>query len=152
VGNGPFPTELQNSIGDRLRTTGGEYGATTGRPRRCGWLDLISLKYSLQINGIQELALTKIDVLDDFDEIQVATGYELDHRPLRSYPSDIKTLETVNPVYRRFRGWNTKISDVRKFSRLPLPAQRYIRFIEKEIGVPIKYVSVGARRDQTIAR
>ncbi len=152
VGNGPFPTECLDATGERLRTAGHEFGATTGRPRRCGWLDMVSLKYSLEVNGIKEIALTKLDVLDEFDEINICTAYESDGRALKSFPTDLQTLERVKPIYKTYRGWNEKISGAKKYRRLPARAQRYIEAIEKLAGVRVSIVSVGARRDQTISR
>ncbi|HEY4612871.1 MAG TPA: adenylosuccinate synthase [Bacteroidota bacterium] len=150
VGNGPFPTEQKNEIGERLRTIGGEYGATTGRPRRCGWLDMVSLKYSILINGIEKLAVTKLDVLDDFDEINVCTGYKLNGELLRKFPTDLQSLDAVEPVYRTFPGWKTKISDIRRYRDLPPKARKYIEAIASLSDTDIWMVSVGARRDQTI--
>ncbi|MGA7159434.1 MAG: adenylosuccinate synthase [Bacteroidota bacterium] len=152
VGNGPFPTEYTDGIGERLRTVGHEYGSTTGRPRRCGWLDMVSLKYSLDINGVQEIALTKLDVLDDFDEIKICTGYKKGGRTMKSFPSDLQTLERIEPVYHSYSGWKEKISAAQKYKELPKNAQRYIDAIAKLSGVPVSIVSVGARRDQTILR
>lgn len=150
VGNGPFPTEQANEIGERLRSIGGEYGATTGRPRRCGWLDLVSLSYSIRINGIEKLAITKLDVLDDFDEIQVCVGYRHEGTALRRFPTDVQTLQAVEPVYRTFRGWKTNTSQVRRYRDLPANARTYIEAIASLTRTPIWMVSVGARRDQTI--
>ncbi|MCI0706551.1 MAG: adenylosuccinate synthase [Ignavibacteriae bacterium] len=150
VGNGPFPTEQLNEIGERLRTIGGEYGATTGRPRRCGWLDTVSLKYSIQVNGIEKLAITKLDVLDEFDEIHVCVAYKLNGKKLERFPSDLQSLETVEPVYRTFPGWKTKTSDIRRYKDLPTKARKYIEAIASLSGAAIWMVSVGARRDQTI--
>ena len=152
VGNGPFPTECTDGIGERLRTVGNEFGTTTGRPRRCGWLDMVSLNYSLEINGIREIALTKLDVLDDFEEIKICTGYNYERRALKSFPSDLQTLEHVEPVYHSYKGWKEKISAAKKYKQLPKQAQRYIETIVKLSGVPVSIVSVGARRDQTILR
>jgi adenylosuccinate synthase len=152
VGNGPFPTELLDPTGERLRKIGGEFGATTGRPRRCGWLDMVSLKYSIQVNGISEIALTKLDVLDEFDEILVCTGYTVDGKPLKSFSSDVATLDAVTPVYKKFKGWKQNISGIRKYSKLPAATIKYIEAIEKLSGTKISLVSVGARRDQTIVR
>jgi len=152
VGNGPFPTELIDPTGERLRKIGGEYDATTGRPRRCGWLDMVSLKYSIQVNGISEIALTKLDVLDDFDEIKVCTGYIVDGKPLKSFSSDVATLDTVTPVYKSFKGWKENITGIRKYKQLPRATVKYIEAIEKLSGTKISLVSVGARRDQTIVR
>jgi adenylosuccinate synthase len=152
VGNGPFPTEYTDGIGERLRTVGHEFGSTTGRPRRCGWLDMVSLRYSLEINGVKEIALTKLDVLDDFDEIKICTAYAIGKRTLKAFPSDVQTLERVKPVYRSYKGWKEKISGVKKYRQLPKHAQQYIEAIAKLSGVPVSIVSVGARRDQTILR
>ncbi len=150
VGNGPFPTELTNETGEQLRKIGGEYGATTGRPRRCGWLDMVSLNYSIRVNGIREIALTKLDVLDSFDEIKICTAYNVGSKPLKSFPTDIQTLEKISPVYKTVKGWKEKISGVKKFKQLPKNAQKYIELIEKISGAKVSIVSVGARRDQTI--
>jgi adenylosuccinate synthase len=152
VGNGPFPTELNNATGEQLRKIGGEYGATTGRPRRCGWLDLVSLTYSIRINGIREIALTKLDVLDSFDEIKICTAYNVGSKPLKSFPTDIQTLEKILPTYKTVKGWKEKISGVKKFKQLPKNAQKYIELIEKISGAKVSIVSVGARRDQTITK
>jgi adenylosuccinate synthase len=150
VGNGPFPTELENEIGERLRTTGGEFGATTGRPRRCGWLDLVSLAYSLRVNGVQRIAITKLDVLDEFDQINVCVGYRLNGKKLSSFPTDVQTLEQVKPEYRSFKGWQTRTSDRRKFKDLPAAARAYIEAITRLTKTDVWMVSVGARRDQTL--
>jgi adenylosuccinate synthase len=150
VGNGPFPSEQENEIGERLRKTGGEFGATTGRPRRCGWLDTVSLRYSIRVNGIQRVAITKLDVLDEFKEIKVCTGFKVGGKTLTHYPTDAPTLEAVEPVYRTFKGWQSGTSDIRSYGRLPKEAKKYIEAIGKMIGTDIWMVSVGARRDQTL--
>lgn len=150
VGNGPFPTELADSTGERLRTIGGEFGATTGRPRRCGWLDLVSLGYSIRVNGISRIAVTKLDVLDHFDEIRVCVAYELDGRRLRRFPTDVQTLERVRPIYKSFKGWKTPTSDIRSYRRLPPRARTYVEFMSSALDVDVWMVSVGARRDQTL--
>jgi adenylosuccinate synthase len=152
VGNGPFPTECMDETGEKLRSVGHEFGATTGRPRRCGWLDMISLNYSILVNGVKEIALTKLDVLDGFDEIRICTGYKIDGRVLKLFPTDLQTLERITPVYKSYKGWKEKISDIKRYGKLPERAQRYIEAIEKLSGVPVSIVSVGARRDQTIRR
>ena len=152
VGNGPFPTESMDETGQRLRAVGHEFGSTTGRPRRCGWLDMVSLRYSLTVNGVMEIALTKLDVLDGFDEIRICTGYTHEGKALRTFPSDVETLEHIQPVYRSFGGWREPISGARRYGQLPKQARRYIETIEKLSGVPVSIVSVGARRDQTITR
>jgi adenylosuccinate synthase len=150
VGNGPFPTEQTNEIGERLRKTGGEYGATTGRPRRCGWLDLVSLQYSIRINGIQRIAITKLDVLDEFEEINVCTGYRVNGRKIGNFPTDLRTLDIIEPEYRTFKGWKDATSNVRSYSRLPARARVYIKAIAAALRTNIWMVSVGARRDQTL--
>jgi adenylosuccinate synthase len=150
VGNGPFPTELDDSTGELLRSVGGEFGATTGRPRRCGWLDLVSLRYSVRVNGIQSLALTKLDVLDGFEEILLCEGYEVNGTLLRHFPTDVKTLERVVPRYRSMKGWKTATSGIRRPADLPPRAQAYIRAIGRYLETPVRMVSVGARRDQTL--
>ena len=152
VGNGPFPTEELNDIGETLRKVGGEYGATTGRPRRCGWLDLFSLKYSAMVNGIEELALTKLDVLDSFEKIKVCTGYKYKDKPLKSFPLDLCTIEDIEPVYETLPGWKTEIAGARSYSQLPHNCRSYIEFIEKYLETPVKVVSVGATREETISR
>jgi adenylosuccinate synthase len=150
VGNGPFPTELKNEIGEQLRTTGGEFGATTGRPRRCGWLDVVSLKYSIRVNGIQKIVITKLDVLDEFKEIKVCTGFKVGGKTLRHYPTDSQTLDAVEPVYKTFKGWQAKTSDIRNYRKLPKEAKQYIEAIGEMLETNIWMVSVGARRDQTL--
>ena len=150
VGNGPFPTELGHEVGEQLRVTGGEYGATTGRPRRCGWLDLVSLRYSIRVNGIQKIAITKLDVLDDFDEINMCIGYRVNGKNVADFPTDVQTLEVVEPFYRTFRGWKTTISDVRSYSKLPARTRTYLKAIASLLRTDIAMVSVGARRDQTL--
>lgn len=150
VGNGPFPTEQSNDLGERLRSIGGEYGATTGRPRRCGWLDAESLRYSIRVNGIQRIAITKLDVLDEFKEIKVCTGFTIDGKKLRHYPTDSQTLDIVQPVYKTFKGWQEKTSNIRNYNKLPKEAKNYIEAIGKILDTNIWMVSVGARRDQTL--
>ncbi len=150
VGNGPFPTELIESTGERLRTIGHEFGATTGRPRRCGWFDAVALRYSAMINGIQKIAITKIDVLDAFDEIRVCIGYEYDGRRLKTFPTDVRSLEHITPVYETFEGWKVPLSNISSYHELPLQARRYIETLSHLTGTGVALVSVGPRRDQTI--
>lgn len=152
VGNGPFPTEQLNEVGETLRKIGGEYGATTGRPRRCGWLDLFSLKYSVMVNGIEEVALTKLDVLDSFDEIKVCIGYKYQGRQLKSFPLDLCTIEDIEPVYETLPGWKAKIAGAKAYGELPANCRSYVEYIEKYLEAPARLVSVGATRDQTISR
>ncbi len=148
VGEGPFPTELKNDIGEKLRAEGSEFGATTGRPRRCGWLDLVALKYSVQINGISSIVLTKLDVLNTFDTIQVCTAYESKGHA----SNDFLFAQNANaqPVYKEFKGWKTDISGCRTLSELPAATRAYVDYIQEQVGVPVDVVSVGADRSQTI--
>lgn len=150
VGNGPFPTELINETGERLRKIGGEFGATTGRPRRCGWLDAVSLRYSVMINGITHIAITKLDVLDQFEQIKICTGYSYKGKILKTFPSDVQSLTSIEPIYETFEGWNTSISDVRSYNDLPANARNYVEAMSELTGTKIQIISVGARRDQTI--
>jgi adenylosuccinate synthase len=150
VGNGPFPTELNDATGERMRSIGHEFGATTGRPRRCGWLDAVALRYSVMINGVSSIAITKIDVLDAFDEIKVCIGYEVEGKRLRSFPTDVATLERVIPIYETFPGWKTSLAGISAHRDLPAPARRYLDAIAHMSGAPVHLVSVGPRRDQTI--
>ncbi len=150
VGNGPFPTELDDALGEELRRTGNEYGATTGRPRRCGWLDLVALRYSAMINGFTDLAITKLDVLSGHDEIQVCTRYEVDGRTLSRFPADGQILERVQPIYETLPGWSESIAGVDTFDALPETAQSYLKFIASQLGVGISMISTGPKRNQTI--
>ena len=150
VGSGPLPTELTGDAGERLRDLGGEYGATTGRPRRCGWFDAVVVQYSARVNGLTGLALTKLDVLDSFEEIRIATGYRAGGHALESFPADLPLLEDVEPVYETLPGWNTSTSDARAVEDLPSEARRYIKRIEELTGIPVWYVSVGTGREQII--
>jgi len=152
VGNGPFPTELFDEDGDKLRKNGQEFGATTGRPRRCGWLDLVALKYAVRLNGINELALTKMDVLDSFKTFKLCTAYKIDNEITDIFPSSIEKLEQIEPVYKSFDGWNTNINEIDSFEDLPQKALEYIDFIESYIGVSFKLVSTGPKRSETILR
>jgi adenylosuccinate synthase len=150
VGEGPFPTELKEELGETLRERGSEFGATTGRPRRCGWLDLVALKYAVRINGIHALALTKLDVLSGFDTIPVCTSYRSDDGEDLPYNGNSVFLDSVEPVYRNMDGWKMDLGSCRIFEDLPRAARDYIRFIEEQTGVPIVLVGVGPNRDQTI--
>lgn len=150
VGNGPFPTELTGDEGERLRTWGNEFGATTGRPRRCGWFDTMLLQYSARINGIQEMAVTKLDVLSHLDEIQICTGYRLNGKVLKTFPTDEKRLEKLKPVYESVPGWKQPLHEIKQYDDMPENAKRYISILEELTGIPARIISVGARRDQTI--
>ena len=150
VGEGPFPTEQLNPIGERLRTVGHEFGATTGRPRRCGWFDVVALQHSARVNGISRLVITKLDVLDAFDEIQVCTGYELNGKRVKGFPVDVGTLERITLVYESFEGWNTSIVDVTAYEALPPNAKKYLQALSRLTDIPLWFVSVGPRRDQSL--
>jgi adenylosuccinate synthase len=150
VGNGPFPTEQLNPSGERLRATGHEFGATTGRPRRCGWFDAMAMRYSAMINGIDPVAITKLDVLDDLDDIPVCVGYEYNGRRLKTFPSDLSSLERITPVYEVFKGWKTPISGIRTYAELPENARKYVEALAHLTGTRLWVLSVGPRRDQSI--
>ncbi len=150
VGNGPFPTELFNEEGKKLQEVGAEFGATTGRPRRCGWFDAFLTSYSVMINGIKDAAITKLDVLSEFDEIKVCVGYELNGKQLKTFPNDIYTLENVVPIYETLSGWKKDISGITDYDDLPVETKEYLKFIETHTGVNFKIISVGAKRSQTI--
>ncbi len=149
VGHGPFPTELLDEHGEQLRKTGAEYGATTGRPRRCGWFDAFLLKYSVMINGIDSVAITKLDVLSDFEEIKVCVGYSINGKTLKSFPNDSDGLSSAKTVYETLPGWKTGISDCKSYSELPQKTKDYLNFIAKAGGFKIDIVSVGPKRSQT---
>jgi len=150
VGSGPFPTELFDQDGEALRAIGHEYGATTGRPRRCGWLDLVALKYAVMMNGVSELIMMKSDVLNDFDTIKVATAYKIGEETVDYFPYE--SNEEVTPVYTEFKGWKSDITKIRDYNELPQELKDYIAFIEKETGCPIKIVSIGPDRSEIIMR
>jgi len=150
VGQGPFPTELLDKTGDRLRKEGNEFGATTGRPRRCGWLDIELLKFAALINGFTELAITKLDVLDTFPEIKICTHYTMNGKKVSYFDGDSKFLSTVKPVYKTMKGWPKPVSKVKKYSGLPIEAKNYLKEIEKLTGVKITYISTGAQRHEII--
>lgn len=150
VGSGPFPTELPEETGNILREKGHEYGATTGRPRRCGWLDLVALKYSIMINGVTQLFMTKADVLSDFDVIRICTGYKHDGHITEHMPYDLQ--EVSSPEYIEMKGWNCDISQITKKVEIPEALNDYIHFIEKETGIPLTIVSLGPDRKQIIFR
>lgn len=150
VGNGPMPTEMEEPVHSRTRQEGGEYGATTGRPRRCGWLDMVALKYVCEINGMTDIILTKLDVLSIFDKIKVCTAYMYKGKKISGFMSDSSELSKCTPVYKTLTGWKTDITKARKYSDLPKEAKDYIRFIEKETGVKVSIVSVGPDREQIL--
>jgi adenylosuccinate synthase len=150
VGEGPFPTELRDETGDKIREKGGEYGATTGRPRRCGWFDAVVVNHSIRINGIREMVITKLDVLNDFDTINVCVGYRADGNVFYHVPSNLEILKRSEPVYEELSGWETEIKGARNFKDLPSKARRYLKRIEKLIGTKITMISVGSERDETV--
>ncbi|HVS14335.1 MAG TPA: adenylosuccinate synthase [Thermoanaerobaculia bacterium] len=156
VGEGPFPTELpdakESAPGSRLRTRGNEYGTTTGRPRRCGWLDLVVARYARRVNGIGAIALTKLDVLDSFDEIQLCDAYRIDGELVRELPADLGSLARAEPVYESFPGWRTSTEAALEHADLPAPARAYVETIEERVGAPIELISTGPRREETIVR
>ena len=152
VGTGPFMTEQSNKIGDYLIEKGAEFGTVTGRRRRCGWLDLVSLKYSARINSLSELFITKLDVLTGLDEVNICVGYKFKDQELTDYPLVEDILEKSTPIYKSFEGWNDDISSITEFNKLPESAQTYINFIEEFTEIPIKYISVGPERKQNIIR
>jgi adenylosuccinate synthase len=150
VGSGPFPTELDDADGEKLRDIGREFGSTTGRPRRCGWFDALVGKYAVRVNGLTGVALTKLDVLDGFDTVKICTGYAFDDKILDELPAKLDVLAGCRPLYEEMPGWKTDLSGARSFADLPEKAQRYVRRLEELIGCSIVLISVGARRDQTI--
>ncbi|MCB9512899.1 MAG: adenylosuccinate synthase [Candidatus Latescibacteria bacterium] len=150
VGNGPFPTELKDELGEALRQRGAEFGATTGRPRRCGWFDLPAARYAVRLNGIDVLAVTKFDVLSGLDEIGVCTGYRLDGEPIDRFPRDPATLDRVEPVVEMLEGWREDISEAKRWEDLPAAAQRYLEFLSRGLGLPVGLLGVGPDRKQIL--
>jgi adenylosuccinate synthase len=150
VGGGPFPTELTDETGDRLRKVGDEFGATTGRPRRCGWLDGVVLRYAVRVNGLWGMALTKMDVLSGLKTVQICNAYELDGKRITELPGDYEDLARVKPIYETLQGWDEKLAGVRTFEELPENAKRYVRRVEEISGVPVTCISVGADRGETV--
>ena len=150
VGGGPFPTELFNQDGEMLGSIGKEFGATTGRPRRCGWFDLVAARYSAKVNGLTGIALTKLDILNSFETIKVCTAYDLNDKTTKHMTEALNELQNVQPVYKEFKGWNTDIKDIDNFEELPDEAKNYIQYLELEIGVPISMISIGPKRHQII--
>jgi adenylosuccinate synthase len=152
VGEGPLPTELTGEIGQRLRDSGNEYGAVTGRPRRCGWYDAVAVRYGVRINGLDALALTKLDVLDGLDQIDICTAYRCGSRTLTEFPSDIGQLAACAPVYESMPGWSQPTKGTRRYGDLPEAARHYIARLEEVTGVPAAVISTGSERDETILR
>jgi adenylosuccinate synthase len=152
VGQGPFPTELHDTEGEFLRSEGSEFGATTGRPRRCGWFDALVAKYSIRINGIDSLAITKLDVLDKLEKIKICTAYKYENKILNDFPADLQVLQQCEPVYEEVSGWQVPTSDIKNWDDLPDNAKHYLEFVESIVQKPIHIISVGSKRSQTIFR
>ena len=152
VGNGPFPTELLDGSGDELRNAGQEFGSTTGRPRRCGWIDLVALKYAVQINGITQLAITKLDVLDKFRTISLCTSYTINGQKTKQYPTDPHLIHTAEPVYTELEGWNQPTRQIKNEWDLPGELRHFLVFIEEYLGVPVVLLSTGPDREEMIHR
>ncbi len=148
VGNGPFPTEMHDDLGAGIQQRGGEFGATTGRPRRCGWLDAVALRHAVRVNGLTGIAITKLDILDGLRELKICTSYKLDGKPTEIFPRDAALLERCEPVYETMPGWAEPTTGARSFDGLPAQARAYIRRIEALLGVPADIVSTGAERDR----
>tara|TARA_Y100000590_G_scaffold407873_1_gene498529 strand:- start:5093 stop:6355 length:1263 start_codon:yes stop_codon:yes gene_type:complete len=152
VGSGPFPSELFDDDGSQLQTLGKEFGATTGRPRRCGWFDLVAGKYSAKINGLTGIALTKLDILDSFDTIKVCIGYEYKGSTITEMSAVLNSLDLVKPIYKEFKGWDVSVTCAKEYNDLPNEAKQYINFLSDELEVPIEIISVGPKRDQILLK
>ena len=150
VGAGPMPTELRDETGDLIRERGHEYGTTTGRPRRCGWFDAVAARFSHRINGFTGAAITRLDILDAFTHLKICVGYKLDGRTIDYFPSSIAALEKYQPIYEELPGWQSPISHIREYERLPLEARQYVARLEELISCPVNLISVGSAREQTI--
>lgn len=150
VGSGPFPTEIKDSLGNKLREKGGEYGATTGRPRRCGWLDMVILRHSVRINGLTGIAITKLDVLDGLDVIKICTSYKYKGKAYEEFPKEINILEECEPVYEEVKGWSASTVGIKDFNKLPEAARAYIKKIEEMLRVEVQLISTGQKRDELI--
>jgi len=150
VGGGPLPTEMDEELGERTRKLGNEYGATTGRPRRCGWFDAVVVRYASRINGLTDLAVTKLDVLDTFEKVALCSGYEIDGELHEEFPADLTLLDRAVPKYEWVPGWKRSTADARRIEDLPAEARSYLDRMRELVDAPITYVSVGTRRDQII--
>jgi adenylosuccinate synthase len=149
VGSGPFPTELDNEEGEHLRKLGNEYGATTGRPRRCGWIDLVALKFACMINGVTQIVMTKADVLDGFETLKACTSYKVEGNETTEVPFQMDKLG-IEPALKEFKGWNANISAIRHAAFLPEEMSNYVQYINEYVGAPVKYVSNGCEREQIV--
>lgn len=152
VGEGPFPTELDNETGETIRRTGGEFGATTGRPRRCGWLDMVVVRTSMRLNGLAALAVTKLDVLTGLPKLKIAVSYRCGDETLSAVPAELNALRECHPIYEEFSGWDESLRAIRRFEDLPANTRRYLNAMEEIAGIPLEVVSVGPGRDETIVR
>lgn len=152
VGEGPFPTEFSSKMDNEIRIKGNEFGATTGRPRRCGWFDAVLVRYALIVNGADEVAVMKLDVLDDLKEIKICTAYTFKGKTIHDFPHDYEVVSCAKPVYKSFPGWQTSTRGIRSFQKLPVNAQKYINSLQDILKVKIKYVSIGSKRDEIIVR
>lgn len=151
VGSGPFPTELLDEVGEQIRQEGREFGSTTGRPRRCGWIDLVQLKYAIMVNGVTELSMMKADILSIFDSIKICTHYEIDGHKVTEFPYDVNDLDLV-PIYIEMAGWKEDLTKLRRYEDAPQELKNYVLYLEKELNVPITLVSVGPDREQTLLK
>lgn len=150
VGEGPFPTELKDQTGEEIRKKGGEFGATTGRPRRCGWLDMVILKYAVRINGLTGIALTKMDILDGMDKLKICVGYKYNGNLYEEFPKDTVVLENCEPVYEEVEGWKESTLGIKEFDKLPINAKKYIKKIEEMLKIEVQIISTGQKRDEII--
>ena len=150
VGSGPFPTEQKNETGDTIRELGWEYGTTTGRPRRCGWLDAVMIRYAARINGLTGLAINHVDTIGKLDKIKLCTAYKKDGAIIKHFPASLKELQNAEPVYEEFDNWKEDISGIRSFDSLPMNAKKYLGRIEQLVGVKVRLIGVGKDREQTI--
>jgi adenylosuccinate synthase len=150
VGSGPFPTELKDWAGETLKKKGGEFGATTGRPRRCGWLDFVILKHAIRVNGVSKIAVTKLDVLDEFEKIYACVGYNYKGKIFDEFPSELEIWENCTPEYEEIEGWKENTRGLKDYKKLPQKAKAYLDYIEETLEVPIFIVSTGSKREETI--
>jgi len=150
VGEGPFPTEFSKDMSEFIRRIGREFGATTGRPRRCGWFDAVMVRKACLVNGVREIVLTKLDVLDNLDKILVCTNYRYKKKLISDFPSDLEIMWNLEPVYKEFKGWKTSIKNLKRFDQLPSDAKRYLKAIEEFLEVKIKIISIGSRREEVV--
>jgi adenylosuccinate synthase len=150
VGDGPFPTEITGGVGEAIREKGHEYGTTTGRPRRCGWLDTVVIRHAARVSGLGGLAVTRLDTLSGFDRVKICAEYELDGERVRSLPASLKTLGRCKPVYEEFEGWNEDLTSITSYGDLPRNARQYLEAVSEMSGVPLAIVSIGRERAQTV--